>query len=66
MRTKFLSKKIVGQKKNLGKKKFSKHRLCVTIRILVFSDIADFDGVLLVLLVTWVLQITYQPSTLVI
>ena len=38
------------------KKKFGKHRLCVTIIYLVFSDIVDFGGVLLVLLVTWVLR----------
>ena len=41
-------------------KKIGKHRLCVTIIFLVFSDIADFGGVLLVLLVTWVLR-TLNP-----
>ena len=43
---------MLGQKKNFGKKMFGKHHLCVTIRFLVFSDIADFGGVLLV---TWVI-----------
>ena len=41
----------LGQKKNLDKKNFGKQCLCVIIRFLVFSDIADFDGVLLVLVV---------------
>ena len=54
---KFCPKKTLGQKKNMGGgKKFGKHHLCVTIRFLVFYDIADFGGVLLVLLVTWVLR----------
>ena len=44
-----------------GKKNFGKHRLCAIIRFLVFSDIADFGGVLLVLLVPWVIR---TPNTL--
>ena len=51
----FCPKKFWVRKRIWVKQKFGKHRLCVTIRFLVFSDIADFGGVLLVLLVTWVL-----------
>ena len=57
---KFLSQKMLGQKKNLGKKIFGKHCLCVTFSFLVFSDIADFGGVLLL---TWVLR-TPNPLNL--
>ena len=37
-----------------------KHRLCATIRFLVFSLIVDFDGVLVVVLVVLV---TFGPLT---
>ena len=51
--------KIFGTKTILGKKKsFDKHRLCATIRFLVYSVVADFGRVLLVLvnLLTWVIR----------
>ena len=55
---KFCVKKNLGLKKNIGSENFfgSDKILGAKIRFLVFSDIADFGGVLLVLLVTWVLR----------
>ena len=52
-RKNFGSKNFFWSTKLFDQKFFCKHRLSVTIRFIVCSDIADFSGVLLV---TWVIR----------